>query len=96
MMTRTMLAGVAMMSLAACGESGGGDDYESFMAKCRPVAQMMEQQGGASSNLMSASNTEAACDCAWDKYRHEGGSASSGAIRAMVRGCLAEIEMEPE
>ena len=43
----------------------------------------------------SAQNAADACDCAWDRYNHEGGSASSGAIRTMVSSCLAELGMEP-
>ena len=94
-MIRIGLAAALLAPLAACG--GSVDTYDTFMDKCIPVAQMLEQQGGAAQSLLDAYGASAACECAWDKYQTELTPAEqrqSGAIRASVSACLAELSME--
>lgn len=98
MKMQTGLAGLALMLLAGCG-GGGVDSYETFMDKCTPLAQMLEQQGGTSKSLLSSTSAAAACECAWDKYSTDYSYAQQnrpGAVRASVSACLAELAMEPE
>ena len=89
--SRLATAALSLSALAACEPAA--NDYDTFIDKCLPVAQMQEQPGTAT-NLMSAQNAAEACDCAWDRYQHDGGSASSAAIRTMVSSCLAELAAE--
>ncbi|MEM5516109.1 hypothetical protein WNY37_04060 [Henriciella sp. AS95] len=91
MPSRLAIAALSLSAVAACEPAA--NDYDTFIDKCLPVAQMQEQPG-TSTNLMSAQNAAAACDCAWDRYNHDGGSASSGAIRSMVSSCLAEMAVQ--
>lgn len=97
-MKKMTASSLALASLAACG-GGEIDSYETFMDKCIPVARMLEQQGGGSSNLLASTSAGDACECAWDKYSSDYSydrQSPSGAVRATVSACLAELSMEPE
>ena len=57
--SRLATAALSLSALAACEPAA--NDYDTFIDKCLPVAQMQEQPGTAT-NLMSAQNAAEACE----------------------------------